>query len=174
MADIELTSSDITTLEVDVIVNAANTTLLGGGGVDGAIHRAAGPRLRQACAALPEIRPGVRCPVGDVRVTDAFDLPATYVFHTVGPSWGGGAHGEAALLDRCYRRCLELAGQLEVGSIAFPAISCGAYGFPVGPACEVALRAIESGCAAAPSVRRVALACVDPEVLACYRRLLGR
>jgi O-acetyl-ADP-ribose deacetylase (regulator of RNase III) len=137
---IEVAQGDITALAIDVIVNAANERMLGGGGVDGAIHRAAGPQLYDACLALPEVRPGVRCPTGESRITPAFNLPARYVIHTVGPVWHSGAHGEPALLASCYRTALELAHQHDARSIAFPAISCGAYGYPLDEAAAIAVR----------------------------------
>src|SRR3954465_4669500 len=120
---IEVVQADITTLAVDAIVNAANETLTGGGGVDGAIHRAAGPALLAACRAIPEVRPGVRCPTGEARITPGFALPARFVIHTVGPVWRGGEQGEADLLAACYANCLKLARDHRVESIAFPAIS---------------------------------------------------
>ena len=131
--------ADITTLDVDSIVNAANERMLGGGGVDGAIHRAAGPELREACLKVPEVRPGVRCPTGEARMTAAFALPATYVIHTVGPVWRGGAHEEPELLAGCYRNSLALAQEMQLKSIAFPAISCGVFGYPVDQATRVAV-----------------------------------
>jgi len=139
---IRVVEADITTLAVHAIVNAANERLLGGGGVDGAIHRAAGPGLLDACRALPEVRPGVRCPTGEARITPGFALPARHVIHTVGPVWRGGADGEPALLAACHRNSLALGLEHGVRSIAFPAISCGVYGYPVRAAAEVAVGAV--------------------------------
>lgn len=127
---IEIVQADITTLHVDAIVNAANETLLGGGGVDGAIHRAAGPDLLEACRAIPEVRPGVRCPTGEARITSGFALPADRVIHTVGPVWYGGDRGEPEQLAACHRNVLALAREHGIDSLAFPAISCGVYGYP--------------------------------------------
>lgn len=136
---IEIVQGDITRLQVDAIVNAANPGLLGGGGVDGAIHRAAGPDLLAACRALPEIAPGVRCPTGEARSTPGFALPARYVIHTVGPVWHGGHQYEAELLASCYRACMRCAAELHATSIAFPAISCGVYGYPPVAAAAIAV-----------------------------------
>lgn len=135
-------TADITELRVDAIVNAANPSLLGGGGVDGAIHRAAGPALLAACRALPESAPGVRCPTGEVRITPGFALPARYVIHTVGPVWHGGGHDEALLLERCYRHSLQRLREHGLRTIAFPAISCGVYGYPPAQAATVAIAAL--------------------------------
>ncbi|MEP6485345.1 MAG: O-acetyl-ADP-ribose deacetylase [Rudaea sp.] len=139
---LDIVRADITTLRVDAIVNAANESLLGGGGVDGAIHRAAGPQLLAACRLLPQLRSNVRCPTGEARLTAGFALPAKFVIHTVGPVWRGGAHGEADLLASCYRESLKLAKENAVRTIAFPAISCGVYGFPVRPAAQIAVRIV--------------------------------
>ena len=139
---IAVITADITTLAVDAVVNAANESLLGGGGVDGAIHRAAGAALLAACRALPEVSPGVRCPTGEARITPGFALPAAWVIHTVGPVWRGGNHGEAALLESCHRNALHLARERGLRSIAFPAISCGVYGYPAPLAAKVALGAL--------------------------------
>jgi len=139
---ITIIHDDITTLQVDAIVNAANPGLLGGGGVDGAIHRRAGSALVEACRALPETRPGIRCPAGEARITPGFVLPARYVIHTVGPVWHGGDRGEAAVLENCYRQSLRLLRERQLHSIAFPAISCGVYGYPATKAAAVAISAI--------------------------------
>ena len=139
MGKLSVVKADITRLAVDAIVNAANERMLGGGGVDGAIHRAAGPRLLAACQAIAEIRPGVRCPTGEARITPGFDLPARFVIHTVGPVFRGGTAGEDELLAACYRNSLELAAANGVRSIAFPAISCGVYAFPPERAAPIAV-----------------------------------
>ena len=134
-----LQQGDITKVRVDAIVNAANERMLGGGGVDGAIHRAAGPELREACAAVPEVRPGVRCPTGEARITPGFNLPARFVLHTVGPVYRGPE--SATLLRSVYRWCLEIAAERRIETIAFPAISCGVYGYPLADAAAIALEA---------------------------------
>jgi O-acetyl-ADP-ribose deacetylase (regulator of RNase III) len=137
---LSIVTGDITKTAADAIVNAANERLLGGGGVDGAIHRAAGPGLLKACHDVPEVRPGVRCPTGEARLTPAFRLPARYVIHTVGPLWRGGARGEADRLASCYRESLLLAAAHDAVSIAFPAISTGVYGYPLDAASAIAVR----------------------------------
>jgi O-acetyl-ADP-ribose deacetylase (regulator of RNase III) len=137
---LRLEIGDITHSAVDAIVNAANERMLGGGGVDGAIHRAAGPRLREACLAVPETRPGVRCPTGEARITPAFELPCRYVLHTVGPIYESTEPtAAAAALRSAYRACLSLAESHGIARIAFPAISCGVYGYPLDEAAEIAI-----------------------------------
>jgi O-acetyl-ADP-ribose deacetylase len=157
---------DITTLAVDAIVNAANERMLGGGGVDGAIHRAAGPGLLEECHRVPEVRPGVRCPTGDARITGGHGLPARYVIHTAGPVWRGGAHGEPELLASCYRSALALAAEHGVRTIAFPAISCGIYGYPLGAAAAVAVGTVRAFLAEHPLPERVTLVAFDAGVAA--------
>jgi len=163
-ANLELVQSDITTLAVDAIVNAANERLLGGGGVDGAIHRAAGPELLEACRRIPEVRPGVRCPTGDARITPGFRLPARFVIHTVGPVWYGGNHGEAELLASCYRNVLALAREHDLRTLAFPAISCGVFGYPPRQAAGIAVREIRTALAAGGNPEKVFLVAFGEEV----------
>jgi O-acetyl-ADP-ribose deacetylase (regulator of RNase III) len=172
MPAIEVTEADITTLEVDAIVNAANETLLGGGGVDGAIHRAAGPELLDACRALPQVRPHVRCPTGAARITPGFRLPAKFVIHTVGPVWRGGMRGEPELLAGCYRETLRIAGEHELRSVAFPAISCGVYGYPLGAAVAIAVAQVRGWPGAAPD--HVIFCCFGTHASAAYRHALIR
>ncbi|MCR5752271.1 MAG: O-acetyl-ADP-ribose deacetylase [Kiritimatiellae bacterium] len=140
MAMMKIVQGDITKLEVEAIVNAANQVMLGGGGVDGAIHRAAGKDLFQACLKVPEVRPGVRCPTGEARITPGFRLPARFVIHTVGPVYRDGRHGEAERLAACYRNSLALAAENGCKSIAFPCISTGVYGYPIEEAARIAVR----------------------------------
>jgi len=166
---VDVIETDITTLAVAAIVNAANESLLGGGGVDGAIHRAAGPALLAACRALPEVRRGVRCPTGEARYTPGFNLPASFVIHTVGPVWHGGDRDEPALLASCYKNCLKIARELGVDSIAFPAISAGVYGYPPSAAAEVALTTIRH---ADWAPGRVVFCTFGPRMTAIYRALL--
>jgi len=139
MQNLSIVVGDITELEVDAIVNAANEWMLGGGGVDGAIHDAAGPELLVACKAVPEVRPGIRCPMGEARITPGFRLAAKFVIHTVGPRWKGGQSREPELLASCYRESLRLAAENNVQSIAFPAISTGAFAYPLIDACRIAV-----------------------------------
>lgn len=155
---------DITALDVDAIVNAANTGLRGGGGVDGAIHRAAGPELLVACRALPEIRPGLRCPTGEARLTLGFRLKARYVIHTAGPVWNGGGQRERELLASCYSASMALARDHQVESIAFPAISCGIYGFPIDEAAAIAAREIRVALRAWRTPSRVLLVAFGDDV----------
>lgn len=158
--------ADITGLKVEAIVNAANSALLGGGGVDGAIHRAAGPRLLEACRALQG------CPVGAARITPGFALPARWVIHTVGPVWQGGHRHEAELLAACYRHCLQLADRHAIGQLAFPAISTGVYAYPREAAARIAVRTVRESLAEAPSVREVMFCCFSGHDLGIYRSLL--
>jgi O-acetyl-ADP-ribose deacetylase len=150
---IEIIEGDITALDVDAIVNAANQTLLGGGGVDGAIHRAAGPNLREACAKFGG------CKTGEAKITPGFNLKARHVIHTVGPAWGGGERGEDRLLASCYANSLAVADRHGLVSIAYPAISTGAYGFPPDRAALIAVRSVIEALAGASSVRRVVFCC---------------
>lgn len=165
----ELIETDITLLTVDAIVNAANESLLGGGGVDGAIHRRAGSGLLAACRALPEVAPGVRCPTGEARITEGFALPAHFVIHTVGPVWHGGSHGEPERLAACYRNVLKLAETHGVVSIAFPAISAGVYGYPADAAAQIAVNTVR----AAPwQPERVVFCTFGPSMTTIYDRLI--
>lgn len=164
--------ADLTTLAVDAIVNAANVTLLGGGGVDGAIHRTAGPELLAACRALPEVAPGVRCPTGEARVTPGFRLPARFVVHTVGPVWRGGMQDEPALLGSCYRQSVALAAQQGLHTLAFPAISCGIYGYPLAQAAQVSVQALREVLRLHPRVN-VTLCAFGPDMAAHWRAALS-
>lgn len=155
--------ANIVTLDVDAIVNAANSSLLGGGGVDGAIHRAAGPGLLVECRALGG------CPTGEARITAGYRLPARHVIHTVGPVWRGGTHGEPELLASCYRASLALAAEHDIRTIAFPAISCGVYGYPLEEAVAVAVRECVEGLAQYDTLDAITYACFDPHMLQLYR-----
>jgi O-acetyl-ADP-ribose deacetylase len=168
MHRIHVRMADITTLEVGAIVNAANETLLGGGGVDGAIHRAAGPELLVECRTLGG------CPTGQAKITSGYRLPARHVIHTVGPVWRGGARGEPELLASCYRESLSLAVANDIRSIAFPAISCGIYGYPVPAAARIAIDMTMAFLAADQSLTGVVFACVHPEVLRAFQAALHR
>ena len=165
---------DLTTIRVDAIVNAANEQLAGGGGVDGAIHKAAGPELLRACRALPEAHPGVRCPTGEARITPGFQLPARYVIHTVGPVWEGGGRGERGLLASCYRESLRLAIGIGVRTVAFPAISCGTFGYPVGPACRIAVETVAEALARDDALETLLLTAWGGEVRTAMEDALAR
>jgi O-acetyl-ADP-ribose deacetylase len=163
---VSLLEGDITKVQVDAIVNATNTSLLGGGGVDGAIHRAAGPELLAECRTLGG------CPTGEARITAGYRLPAKYIIHTVGPIWGGGHQGEPELLAGCYRNSLALATKRQVRSIAFPAISCGIYGYPVEDACQIALGQTMAYLDANELPERVTFVCFGREIHDAYRAAL--
>ena len=166
MAVIEIIQADITQLNVDAIVNAANSSLLGGGGVDGAIHRAAGPGLLAECITLGG------CPTGDAKITKGYNLKARFVIHTVGPVWRGGLNNEAELLASCYRKSLSLAVQNQCSSIAFPNISTGIYGFPKNKAAEIATRETTQFLAGNKILVQVLFCCFDSENYALYKQLL--
>lgn len=167
--DIQIIQGDITRLPVDAIVNAAAPALLGGGGVDGAIHQAAGPELLAACRLLNG------CETGQAKLTQGFALPARWVIHTVGPVWQGGEQGEAALLASCYRQSLQLAKQQQCQEVAFPAISCGVYGYPAHLAAPVAVQTVQAELAHHPgSVRTVIFCCFDAAMRQCYQQALAQ
>jgi len=163
---IEITRGDITKLEVDAIVNAANTTLLGGGGVDGAIHRAAGPELLAECRTLGGCRPG------EAKMTRGYRLPARFVIHTVGPVWRGGKHDEALILANCYRNSLQVAVRNEIRTVAFPAISCGAYGYPIDEAAHIAFKTTRELLATSDEIEKVIFVVWDEDIYDAYRKIL--
>lgn len=167
MAELIAVQGDITTMRVDAIVNAANTSLLGGGGVDGAIHRAAGPELLAECRKLHG------CETGNAKPTPGFKLPAKWVFHAVGPVWHGGGHDEDDLLESCYRRCLQLAKEHKVRSIAFPAISTGVYSFPPQRAARIAVDTVREAVKDS-GVEIVKFVCFDPQTFENYEKLLAK
>jgi O-acetyl-ADP-ribose deacetylase (regulator of RNase III) len=166
MSKIEILQGDITTLEVDAIVNAANTSLLGGGGVDGAIHRAAGPGLLEECRALNG------CPTGQAKITSAYNLPCKFVIHAVGPVWRGGDYGEEQLLASAYKNPIRIAGNMKLRSIAFPNISTGIYGFPKEMAARIAISAVREVLPKAKSIEKVIFCIFDDDNLEVYRREL--
>jgi O-acetyl-ADP-ribose deacetylase (regulator of RNase III) len=163
---LELVQGDITLQQVDAIVNAANESLLGGGGVDGAIHRAAGPDLLEECRKLGG------CPTGQAKLTRGYNLPARFVLHAVGPVWHGGTSNEDELLASCYRACLDLAGIHGLKSLAFPSISTGAFRFPLGRAARIALAEIRKGLEKFPAIEKVVVVCFDQRTLEAYRQAL--
>ncbi len=168
MNRIEIVEGDITRMTVDAIVNAANASLLGGGGVDGAIHRTAGPQLLKECRRLGG------CRTGEAKITRGYALPARYVIHTVGPVWHGGTQQEASLLASCYESCMVLAQEYRLKSIAFPAISCGLYGYPLGQAAEIAITTISRSLTPGHSLEKVYLVCFGADVAAAYRDCFNR
>jgi len=167
MSQLQVLKCDITQLNVDAIVNAANRSLLGGGGVDGAIHRAAGPELLEKCRALNG------CETGEAKITQGYRLPAKFVIHTVGPVWRGGTHNEAALLKGCYRRSLEVAQENGITSIAFPCISTGIYHFPKEQAAQIAVETVKDCLTTIPEISKVVFVCFDDANFSLYQQQLA-
>ena len=163
---IEIARGDITTFHVDAIVNAANTSLLGGGGVDGAIHRTAGPKLLAECRTIGGCRPG------EAKITRGYDLPARFVIHAVGPIWRDGKHNEPETLANCYRHSLQLAVENGIKTIAFPAVSCGAYGYPISEAAQIALKTVRDFLATDDGIDKITFVLWDENIYDAYRQLL--
>ncbi len=170
---VHIERTDITTLVVDGIVNAANEAMLGGGGVDGAIHQAAGPGLLAECVSMPEVRPGVRCPTGQACITAAYKLPARQVIHTVGPVYRDGLSGEPEALAACYRNCMKIAVEHKLRSLAFPAISCGVFGYPPSDAAQIAIRETREFLASDNSLQSVVLVAFGSEIEVSLREALA-
>ena len=164
---IQLTEEDITGIKTDAIVNAANNSLLGGGGVDGAIHLAAGPELLAECRKLGG------CPTGEARITKGYNLPAAWIIHTVGPVWHGGTQGEPELLVRCYRNCFSLAREYDIRAIAFPAISTGVYGYPKEEAARIAVREARRALAENETLARIIFVCFNPATRLAYQKAMA-
>ncbi|GMO27660.1 MAG: O-acetyl-ADP-ribose deacetylase [Termitinemataceae bacterium] len=172
MTNFSVIQEDITSLNVDAIVNAANSSLLGGGGVDGAIHRAAGIGLLEECRRLPDGQHG-RCPTGEARITGAYNLPCKKIIHTVGPVWHGGKYGEAALLASCYKNSIELAAKNGLSSIAFPNISTGVFGYPKEEAAKIAVKTSSEVCACLNKIEKIIFVCFDLLNYKLYKELLS-
>lgn len=165
---IEIVKGDITKLKVDAIVNAANNTLLGGGGVDGAIHKAAGPKLFEECKTLGG------CETGEAKITSGYNLPAKWVIHTVGPVWRGGKYREEELLAKCYKNCFKLVKEYKIKTIAFPAISTGAYRFPIEKATKIAINETKKSLKETTSIEKVIFVCFNDVTFDCYKKLLNQ